>query len=222
MLFWHPQLTYSRLEEYAEAIEAVGGGRRIWGFVDGTFRGFCRPSDQERQRAAYSGHSRTHGLKFQAVVTPDGLVSSLGGPFLGPVNDWAMWRRLGLEDRLRRVMEGRETLFLYGDPAYRMSYGVMAPYTHSRSRHYLPDAERAFNQRLSRVRIAVEHAFGHTQVLWTYTAFAKGLHSEQQPVGVYFAVAVLLTNCYTCFRGNQTSRRFLVPPPTVEAYLNLD
>jgi len=62
LLQWHPQLTYSRLLVYEEAVERVGGCGGIWGFVDGTFRGFCKPSkDDEAQRAAYNGHKRQHG-----------------------------------------------------------------------------------------------------------------------------------------------------------------
>jgi hypothetical protein len=69
------------------------------------------------------------------------------------------------------------------------------------------------------VRITVENAFGQTQQLWTYTAFNKGLKAGWQPVAAYFAVAILLSNCLTCIRGNSISGRFFLPPPTVEAYL---
>jgi hypothetical protein len=87
LLEWHPQLTYSRLRVFEDAIRDVGGCGRIWGFVDGTFRGFCRPMGDAAQRAAYNGHKRSHGQQWQAIVTPDGLVSSLIGPYLGPIND---------------------------------------------------------------------------------------------------------------------------------------
>jgi hypothetical protein len=74
---------------------AAGEGSAIfWGFIDGTFRGFCRPTGYEQQRSAYSGQ------KFQAIVTTDGLVMSLVGPFLGPVNDWAIYRRSHLEEKI--------------------------------------------------------------------------------------------------------------------------
>jgi hypothetical protein len=102
ILEWHPLLNYERMARFAEAIsdivesrdssEPLGytageGSAIVWGFVDGTFRGFCRPTGYEQQRSAYSGHKKDTGQKWQAVVTPDGIVSSLVGPFLGPVND---------------------------------------------------------------------------------------------------------------------------------------
>jgi hypothetical protein len=152
ILEWHPLLNYERMSLFSEAIsdflesrdgdEPLGsvageGSAVIWGFVDGTFRGFCRPTGYEQQRSAYSGHKKDTGQKWQAVVTPDGLVASLVGPFMGPVNDWAIWRRSQLGEKIREVMDGHSTLYLYGDPSYKHSYGVIAPFKHPRGRSAL-------------------------------------------------------------------------------------
>jgi nuclease HARBI1 len=119
-------------------------------------------------------------------------------------------------------MEDHETLYIYGDPAYHHSFGVAAPFIDPRGRRWLSKDKKRFNKALSSVRIAVEQSFGRTQVLWTYTAFNKGLTAGWQPVAAHFFVAVLLTNCHTCLRGSSSAgRRFLVPPPSVEAYLRL-
>jgi hypothetical protein len=95
LLEWHPLLNYNRVALYAEAIsellesrdgnetpEYVAGEESavFWGFVDGAFRGFCRPAGYEQERAADSGHKRDTGQKFKAIFTPDGLVMSLIGP----------------------------------------------------------------------------------------------------------------------------------------------
>jgi hypothetical protein len=222
-LQWHPQLTYEQMQVYAKAVEAISDCPWIWGFVDGTFRGFCRLGESnEAQRQAYSGHKRQHGQNFQAIVTPDGLVSSLTGPFFGPTNDWTMWKQSNCQTTLRAIMEGREIQYLYGNPAYNCVYGVISPYTHPRGRHYLLAAQQSFNKGLSTAQIAVENAFRQTQQLWTYTAFSKGLKAGLQPVAAHFAVAILLLNCHTCMHGNSISGRFLVPLPLVEAYLNHD
>jgi hypothetical protein len=194
----------------------------IWGFVDGTFRAFCKPSaSDEAQRAAYSGYKKLHGQNWQAIVTPDGLIVSLVGPYFGPANDWTMWQLSGCKEEIQEVMEGHKMLWIYGDPAYRLSYRVLAPYGTAKGRRFLPSGKQAFNKGLSTVRIAVENAFGIVQKLWTYTAFGKGLSAGKQPVGAIFAVAVLLTNCHSCLHGNQISQRFEVPPPLVEDYLYL-
>jgi nuclease HARBI1 len=119
-------------------------------------------------------------------------------------------------------MEGLPTIYLYGDPSYKHSYGVIAPFKQPRGRFALEFWKQNANERMSSARIAVEHAFGHTQFLWTYTAFGKGLRAGSSLVAAYFAAAVLLTSCLTCLRGNQTSARFVVNPPSLEEYLLLN
>lgn len=87
MLQWHPRLTYEKLQEFAVAIERVGGAQGVWGFIDGTFRPHQRLQGQDAQHLVFSGHKRAHRINYQAIVTPDGLISSLTGPWPGPVND---------------------------------------------------------------------------------------------------------------------------------------
>ena len=55
------------------------------GFVDGTLMDHCRPS--EGQEAIFNGHDRVHGLKFQSVTLPDGMMGSLFGPVDGRRHD---------------------------------------------------------------------------------------------------------------------------------------
>ena len=188
--------------------------------MDSTFRGCRRPSDNNGQRLIYSGHKRLHGITWQAIATPDGLISSLTGPFAGSVNDWSIWRRSGCEEAIREVVNGQKTLYIYGDPAYNNAFGIACPFEHPKGRRYLPKRKQAFNQALSSVRIAVEQAFGDIQVQWTYTAFAKGLTAGTQPIAAYFAVAVLLSNCYICIRRRRN--RFSITPLELEEYLLLN
>jgi hypothetical protein len=65
------------------------------------------------QRTVYSGHKRAHGMNWQAIVTPNGLVSSLAGPFAGTNNDWSIWKRSGCEGNIRRVIGNQEMLYIY-------------------------------------------------------------------------------------------------------------
>jgi hypothetical protein len=34
----------------------------------------------KNQRTVYNGHKRIHAIKFQSVVTPNGLIANLFGP----------------------------------------------------------------------------------------------------------------------------------------------
>ena len=62
------------LEKYAEAVFNQGAPlSNSFGFVDGTVRPITRPG--ENQRLLYNGHKRVHGLKFQSVVLPNGLIA---------------------------------------------------------------------------------------------------------------------------------------------------
>ena len=78
----NPVIYKPRIPMYAALIEQkIGIVNNIWGFIDGTLRKTCRPT--AHQRIVYSGHKRAHGLKFQSVVTPDGLIVDLFGPIEG-------------------------------------------------------------------------------------------------------------------------------------------
>lgn len=214
------RLTFEKLSEYAWAIHNLGGGHCFWGFIDGTLNATCRPVvDQEE---FYSGHKQKYGYKYQSVVTPNGLVSSLMGPFICRRGDWKMVELSGLETKLCAVNQRRcpcMTLYLYGDPAYCTVYSIMGPY-----KNY-PNwpgtaAHNRFNKTMAKLRIEVEHGFALHQNLWTWNGFHLGL-KLQQGAAVCYALAVLLANAWTCMRGNQTSLRFRCMPPVLENYLFL-
>ncbi len=48
-----------------------------WGFIDGTVRVICRPT--QNQRVAYKRHKRVHALKFQSVATPNSMIATVKG-----------------------------------------------------------------------------------------------------------------------------------------------
>ena len=75
-------LATNNLEMFADVIHQAGAPlTSCWGFVDGTVRPINRP--QRNQRIVYNGHKRVHSLKFQSVVTPNGLIANLFGPVEG-------------------------------------------------------------------------------------------------------------------------------------------
>ena len=54
---------------------------RIYPFIDGTVRAISRPIIG--QRLMFNRHKRVHALKFQSVVTLNGLIANLHGPCEG-------------------------------------------------------------------------------------------------------------------------------------------
>ena len=67
------------LQMYADAFSAKAAALdNCCGFIDGTVRAISKPG--ERQRVMYNGHKRNHGIKFQSVTLPNGLIANMYGP----------------------------------------------------------------------------------------------------------------------------------------------
>ena len=67
------------LQLYVDSIHAKGGPlNNCWGFIDGTVRPICRP--QGMQRVIHNGHKRVYAMKFQSVVTLNGIKANLYVP----------------------------------------------------------------------------------------------------------------------------------------------
>ena len=72
---------------------------------------------------------------------------------------------------------------------------------------------------MSTIRESVEWGFNKIVQLFGYLDFKKNLKIGMQPVGKYYKVAAILTNCHTCLYGSQTSTFFNCPPPLLEEYI---
>ncbi len=126
--FDHRRLNISTLGRFAQAIHQKGSPLpRCWGFIDGTVRPLCRPI--RYQRRVYNGHKRVHAIKFQSVVTPDGIISHLAGPFVGSRHDVAILRESGLLLLLEQYCgHGDDIYYIYGDPAYNYNRYIIPPF----------------------------------------------------------------------------------------------
>ena len=215
--FTRPYFTQERITRYTEAVaRKVGVQLWVWAFLDGTVRRICRPN--EDQREYYSGHKRYHCLKYQAVTTPDGLITCLHGPYEGRRHDAGIFQRSGLKGQLTEHMNrpGGGTYCLYGDSAYPLSLYLQKGYLGNQ----LDLNEQAFNTHMSSVRQAVEWSFDDMATLWAYLDMKRQQRVRLQPVALFYRVATLLTNCYICMRrGNRTSDYFHVLPPDIREYL---
>jgi hypothetical protein len=137
-------------------------------------------------------------MVFQAITTPDGLVSSLFGPFISRSDNWGMYKDSRVAHRVHRMMpagSNRQMLYLYGDSAYHLSHGVISL---SGPRKQISQRKRRFNKDVSSHWIAVEHYFGQVFRLWTSLCSKQGLEVGNQAVAAFFVVAMLLSNCHTC------------------------
>ena len=114
-----PWLSRDLLRHFAATIHDKGAPlENCWGFIDGTVRPLCKPD--ENQRILYNGHKRVHGIKFQSVVAPNGLITSVFGPVEGRRHDSGMLVDSGLLQELSHYSFAPDgtPLCVYGDPAY--------------------------------------------------------------------------------------------------------
>ena len=211
-----PWLTVPSMLQYCEVL--VGKGSQIqycWGMVDGTVRQMCRPT--RHQREVCNGHHRVHALKFQSIVTPNGLIANLYGPMAGRRHDSALLHASGVQAYMQQNMisPDGQPMCIYGDPAYPLTAHVKRPH---RGQH-LTAEQQAFNTAMSRVRQCVEWEFGKVVRLWAFLDFNFFFKLYLSPVGKLYMVGVLLTNCHTCLHGSETSQYFKLNPPSLEEYL---
>jgi hypothetical protein len=221
MLRWSKRnLSPQRLSEYCDKIKQHGEpSGQVWGFIDGTTKAICRPGPYSaNQKDLFSAHKRTHAMKFLAVVTPDGLVSCLAGPYEGSKSDWGMWTD-GLEKLLlknARNPEG-ERVYVFGDKGFFMEEGIIGSYRRNAGIP-LTIEELRFNSYMAKQRIAVEWGFAKIMQLFQFCNLRINLKYGLSPICPYYFTSALLTNCYTCYFGSQTTQAFDCPPPSIREY----
>ena len=218
-----PSIFQHRFELYSRLIHKKSGlgGLNVWGFIDGTLRKTCRPS--YFQKLVYSGHKRCHGIKFQSVTTPDGLIAMMYGPVNGNRHDSFMLQESALLPQLRALFPaGVERFSLYGDPAYPQSDILFGGF-----RRPPPGSPEAnWNTKMSKVRESVEWLFKEIITKWSFLDFRTSMKIFQMPVAKYFVVAAFLTNVHCCIHGSETAAYFDCTSPedgrlTLEDYLSL-
>jgi hypothetical protein len=228
-------LSPENLKNYSDAVYESGAPLHgVWGFIDCTIRPMCRPSRHQRQ--AYNGHKHYHGLKYQAVMLPNGLFGHLFGPIEGCHNDTYTLAESGLMDEClihAKLPDGLEVsgevdedtngmhaftdsrqLQLFGDPAYGLDSLIICPFP----KPGRTDDQQEWNTRMSKVRIEVEHGFSLVLNNWRLLAARWKLRVFLSPIGRYYRVAVLLTNALACLWPNQVSQYFRCAPPSLEEY----
>jgi nuclease HARBI1 len=202
-----PSIFTSRFELYARLIHEKSGvpGIDVWGFIDGTLRKTCHPS--HFQKLLYSGHKRCHGIKFQSVTTPDGLIALLFGPVNGNRHDSFMLRDSHLLPMLCDLFpDGGKQYSLYGNTTYPQSELLFGGF----HRPAAGSEEAIWNTQMSKVRETVEWLFKEIITKWSFLDFRASMKVFQFPVAKYFAVGAFLTNLHCCIYGSETVAYLIV------------
>jgi len=219
---WRGDLMVQRAPTYAQCVLDKGGGLdNCVGFIDGTGLFVARPGGG-LQRSVYSGHKRTHMLKFQTVTTPDGLLFHLFGPMEGRRHDITMYREAGMDDILEAGLSIDGVQYcLYGDKAYLLRPWMQVAFPEPVDGEQDADEEEQ-NTNMAAVRVSVEWGYKEVKQVFTSLDYKRKLKVREGPVGLMYRCAVFLWNVRVCFYGSQTASFFSCEPPTVEAYLALE
>ena len=207
-----------RIPYYADRVSNKCGNlvTNVWGFIDGTLQKICRPV--LLQKHMYSGHKRVHGIKFQSVVTPDGLIALLFGPINGNRHDSYMLRESGLLPQLHQLMPLNGVFYsLYGDPAYPQSAYLFGGYRNAGN----GTPQAAFNTAMSAIREPVEWSFKEIIAQFSFLDFKTSLRIFKFPVAKYYVIAAFLTNIRSFYYGNQTATYFNAQTYTLDEYLSI-
>ena len=199
------------LKQYTEKESALDN---CWGFVVGTVRPVCRPS--QMQRAIYNGHKKVHALKFQSVVAANGLIANLYGPMEGKRHDAGMLRDSQLLQKLLQYsFDTRgQPLCIYGDPAYPLRIHLQSPFRNA----VLTPQQRDYNPSMSKVRVSVEWVFGDIINWFAFLDFKKKLKIGLSPIGKMYIICVLLANARAYLYGNTTPAFLNLDTPDVDEY----
>ena len=207
---------------FARAVTDAGGpAPRTVGFIDGTIRVTCRPSIHQRQ--AYTGYGRRHGIKFQTVVSPNGMIVDLFGPLLPRRGDGHMLRVSQILNRMAAfVAAAGDHYYLYGDPAYPLHRFLMLGFKGAMS-----PQQQAFSTSMSSVRESVEWGYDIIVTLFPFLDKKRAMQILKLPVGKLYLVGAIMANVHNSCYGNQILAFFQkhytgdnLEPPSAEDYLN--
>lgn len=212
--FGHKLTTFNQpwlnLDVCAAAVAARGSPLpNCIGFIDGTLRAMAKPTDN--QNACYNGHKRTHGLKYQGVMLPNGIIGHMFGQIEGKRHDAAMLEESGLLQAMEQIGD----YCVYGDQAYPISPKLISPFRGVA----LTADQQAFNDAMVPLRLSIEWGFGEIIKFFALLDFKKNLKLQLQPISKYYLVGTILGNCHACVYGSNTSASFQLNPPALEEYL---
>jgi hypothetical protein len=207
---------------------------RVWAFIDATLVCTARPSDVavtcfppqapavlwdvDAQYEFYCKYAMQHGLKWQAVVAPCGMIIDLTGCSFGGHHDSRLLRDSKIFQRLLEmhwmdlgIRSMPEYFQLMGDSAY-----PTGPVTIR-----VPGGRSQEAARCCAVRVAVEHAFAKVYQKCRAMEWSSNLRlfSGQHIIEMFYNAAILC-NMHSCMNGSQIANYFNCACPSLEAYMS--
>lgn len=164
----------------------------------------------------YSGHKRTHAIKFQSLIAPDGIIINLEGTEKGNRHDSMMFNSSNFNRNLDTYLNINNVKYRFlGDSAYRRSDHLIKCIVGNN----LTQSQIDLNKEIYTTRVCVEWGFSKKIQQFSFNNYKKNLKLYLQSVGLYYMVSVILCNCHTYFYGSKTGNYFNCEPPSLEEYL---
>jgi hypothetical protein len=175
-------------------------------------------NDPRIQEAWYNGWKKLHGMKWQTVDIPNGMVYHAWGAISVRHNDLYSLRHSNINDQIAAAQLGHALQFYtYGDSAY-----MNLDTSHLRARHNYEQntvRENLENKSLSSCREQIEWDYGEMGKFSPFVNMDEVLKLSCMPVKKIYLTAMLLRNALNCFRPNQTSQYFNLPPPSFDSWI---
>jgi hypothetical protein len=92
----------------------------------------------------------------------------------------------------------------------------MSPYKGAQ----VTEEQRAWNARMSKIREPVEWMFKEVNSVFKFLNFSQNQKVLLSPCGLFYMVAILLTNAHTILHEPQTSQYFRCTPPSLREYFH--
>lgn len=219
LLFWDmARLTPATLQVYADSISRCCPLRSCFGFIDGTIRQSTLMDGCNE--ALFNGHKWMHGIKYQVITAPDGLIIHAYGPIEGRSHDSRVLTQSAIVPLLNALpLSGNGDQFvIFGDSGYPLINSIIRPYTEPAE----GSPEHIFNTEMAKQRVTVEWSFHSVNQYFSVTHFLPRQRLGITPIGNEYQLSIFFTNCLTCCKGgNAIGDHFDLTPPTLQAYLHI-
>lgn len=204
-----------------------------FGFIDNTGINTCAPGtgptrrgkkaprkDNLTQQVFYNGWKHEHGVKFQLVLLPNGIIAEISQIFSIRHNDLYVLFESKINERLANCQNSENDYILFGDSAYIAQW-----HTHIHSYYkdnYLPAWKNMLNNGMKGCRNAVENCIGSLKAKFQCLRNPYLLKIQLNDVTRIIKTCVILHNLYTCLNGNQITSQFGSEIMDINYYLNLN
>jgi hypothetical protein len=197
---------------------------RCFAMLDGKLFRTGRPSDEDIEISAFSGHRHCHGNNYQAFVTAHGLCIGFFGPGKGSNHsDADHYDKMHLHDQLMAARDAANQIFgpgpwyCFSDGAYPISQVLQKGFVGRRTR----DQNRFNGLCNRRGRVSVEWNFGNMCTKFPHIDTYRKMKIEQNPTAHWTHAAMLMHNWWVCCYGGLVQDFFDCEPPSLETYFDV-